>query len=199
MPKYITDKEKEMIKDSLVQSGIQLIRDKGLRRVTVDDLTQAAGIAKGTFYSYYSTKEELLFEIVMNSESKILNTMLNVGFTDETFREVAVRALFEIYLAHDSIVLYIQPGDLEYLMRKLPDKVELKANKAMDNLKATATVLNLDDSNPQTLSTLAYLMDALHFLATNKANYGEESRQESLKILVNTIAEFMQDRRISRD
>jgi len=43
-------------KDLLIQSGVQ--------EPTISNIAQAAGIGKGTFYEYFKSKEELLFELV---------------------------------------------------------------------------------------------------------------------------------------
>ena len=68
MPKIISNREKEMILDAIYQSTIKLIKEKGLRSVTVDEITQNVNIAKGSFYKYYLTKEECLYQVIKRSE-----------------------------------------------------------------------------------------------------------------------------------
>jgi AcrR family transcriptional regulator len=47
-------------REDLVNAAISVFADKGLRDATVADITKAAGVAKGTFYLYFSSKEHLL-------------------------------------------------------------------------------------------------------------------------------------------
>jgi TetR/AcrR family acrAB operon transcriptional repressor len=61
MPKVISDEERELTRQALRRASIALIKSKGLRSVTVDQIAKTAGIAKGSFYFYYKTKEELLY------------------------------------------------------------------------------------------------------------------------------------------
>ena len=62
MPKF-TESEKQAIQETLLREGEKLFVEYGLKKVTVDELVKAAGIAKGSFYSFYSNKEHLYMDI----------------------------------------------------------------------------------------------------------------------------------------
>lgn len=68
MPKIISEAEKQLTQDSIYEAGIALIRKKGMKHVTVDDIVNAVGIGKGSFYSYYPSIEELLYNIMKRAE-----------------------------------------------------------------------------------------------------------------------------------
>ena len=51
-------------RDSILEWGCYLFREKGYRDTTVTDITRALNIGKGTFYFYFSDKKELLLECV---------------------------------------------------------------------------------------------------------------------------------------
>ena len=44
----------------IIASAARLFREKGVRSVSIDEIVQGAGIAKGTFYLYFKTKDDLL-------------------------------------------------------------------------------------------------------------------------------------------
>ncbi|MBN2859853.1 MAG: TetR/AcrR family transcriptional regulator [Sphaerochaetaceae bacterium] len=52
----------ERTKESIYLSAITLFREKGFDSVTVEEITQAAGTAKGSFYTYFSTKSDIIVE-----------------------------------------------------------------------------------------------------------------------------------------
>ncbi len=200
MPKVVSEEEKMLIRQALHQKGIALIKEKGLKRVTVDDIVYAVGIAKGTFYSYYQTKEELLYEIVKNAESKMLDSMLSLRLDGDNFKQNIVKAFKDIYLSPDSIALFIEPEDMEFLMRKLPQIMQERENeKSHNNFKRSADFLGISDTDIMTYSVLSYLMDGLQYIASCKSEYGEVGRQQSMEILINTIADFLDKRRKKND
>jgi len=47
-------------REQLLDAAEQLLLDQGLRATTVADVAEAAGVAKGTMYLYFTSKDELL-------------------------------------------------------------------------------------------------------------------------------------------
>lgn len=50
-------------KKKLWETGKKLIAQKGYDQVTIEDITEACGVAKGTFYHYFKSKDTFLFDI----------------------------------------------------------------------------------------------------------------------------------------
>ena len=48
----------------LVNAARDVFGKKGYHEATVDDITRAAGVAKGTFYLYFEEKREIYYELV---------------------------------------------------------------------------------------------------------------------------------------
>lgn len=49
-------------KNKLLQSALKLFTKHGFDKVTVEDITNHAGVSKGTFYNHFNTKEQVLVE-----------------------------------------------------------------------------------------------------------------------------------------
>lgn len=52
-----------MRKEALIEAGIRLMEENGYEKTSVAKIVQKAGVAQGTFYLYFSTKQELIIEI----------------------------------------------------------------------------------------------------------------------------------------
>lgn len=63
MPASFTKEQQEKIREQLFHEGIRLFRKHGVQRTTVSKLTAACGIAKGSFYSFYDSKEEFIIAL----------------------------------------------------------------------------------------------------------------------------------------
>lgn len=189
MPRILTEEEKDLTQKALQQAAIALIKSKGLRCVTVDDLVKRVGLAKGSFYFYYKTKEALLYEALKISEKKMFDALMGFRFDPETYKESVKKALHEIYLADDSLALYVKTEDIAHFMRKVPAEIREQEQEKSQNLLAQAGDLFSIDEESQ--GTLAYLMNALQFLASSEQDYGKKNRQQSMEILVDAIADFL--------
>ena len=114
MAKAFTEQEKEEIRRRLQDEGTRQFKEKGLKKVSVRELTQAVGIAQGGFYSFYDSKEALLLDCVDRRMSEKV----------------------EAYL-HGSVEQYQQ--QLEHPIEFLTDKfyetgMHLKENRVFNNL-----------------------------------------------------------------
>jgi AcrR family transcriptional regulator len=53
-------KSPDVRRQELMDAAIRVFKDKGISRTTISEITEAAGVAKGTFYLYFDSKENLL-------------------------------------------------------------------------------------------------------------------------------------------
>jgi AcrR family transcriptional regulator len=49
-------------KNKILESALTLFKERGYNSVTIDEITQKAGVAKGSFYTYFSTKSDIVVE-----------------------------------------------------------------------------------------------------------------------------------------
>lgn len=74
MPRF-TELERERIRQKLMVEGERLFTSFGIKKVSVDEIVRAAGIAKGTFYAFYPSKEHLYMEIAGNQQRRMWREM----------------------------------------------------------------------------------------------------------------------------
>lgn len=67
-------KDADVRRDELLDTALALFLENGYDRTSVEQITTAVGVAKGTFYHYFTTKQDLLGQLVDR-------------FTDELFVE----------------------------------------------------------------------------------------------------------------
>ncbi|MGC5323922.1 TetR/AcrR family transcriptional regulator [Brevibacillus sp. SYSU BS000544] len=68
------------MKEKITEESIRLFEKKGFSETSIQEIVDALGVTKGTFYYYFSNKEELLMDIHLNyidglleQQEKILN------------------------------------------------------------------------------------------------------------------------------
>ncbi len=55
----------QQIYTELLKAGIELICEKGVRKWTIDEVTQRVQIGKGTFSHFFASKELFAYETIM--------------------------------------------------------------------------------------------------------------------------------------
>jgi AcrR family transcriptional regulator len=54
------------------KSGLDVFAEKGLHETKIEDITETADLGKGTFYSYFDSKEILFTELLEDSIQKLI-------------------------------------------------------------------------------------------------------------------------------
>ena len=97
MPRAFKEEEKEKIRAKLLEAGRSCFLRYGLKKTTIEDVVQPAGIAKSSFYLFFESKEALYVEVIMAEMPTMLKRLIDASFgaTDDT-REALILLLKEI-------------------------------------------------------------------------------------------------------
>ncbi len=57
LPRY--ERKKALTRERIYRAALKLFAERGLGATTVDDIVAAADVAKGTFFNYFGTKEQV--------------------------------------------------------------------------------------------------------------------------------------------
>lgn len=61
-------------REKLLKAGKKLICEKGLAHTAIEEITEAAGVAKGTFYTHFKRKEDIVFALSKDMFGEILES-----------------------------------------------------------------------------------------------------------------------------
>ncbi|MBA2872791.1 AcrR family transcriptional regulator [Anoxybacillus calidus] len=82
-------KHKEKIRGLLQQKALELFKSQGYHQTTIMQITESAGLAKGTFFNYFRTKEEILYAIndwhIRLIETEIQHLSTTSSLTDQFY------------------------------------------------------------------------------------------------------------------
>ncbi|WP_096440020.1 TetR/AcrR family transcriptional regulator [Alteribacter populi] len=140
MPRGFTEREQEKIRQKLVDAGKYYFSSQGLKKTGVKELTDKAGIAQGSFYRFFQSKELLYFYILEMEEEVIREAVLKQlistsNVTASLFASVLLKALTMIEKHPLTYRLYTS-DDYDYLMRKLPTE-RLSEHAEQDTMSFT--------------------------------------------------------------
>ena len=73
MPKVAySEEDRERIRNELVSVGLALMAKQGIQHTTVEQIYKKVGISRTFFYSFFSTKEDLIVETLYMQQPKII-------------------------------------------------------------------------------------------------------------------------------
>lgn len=74
-PSFTSDK-RERISNLLISSGASLFGRFGMKKTTIEQIAAASGIAKGSFYAFYPSKEHLYIAVLKFTRSRIASEII---------------------------------------------------------------------------------------------------------------------------
>ena len=80
---------REQVRERIIQSAGKLFNHRGFIAVSIDEVMAAAGLTRGSFYSYFQSKGELYFEMI---ERMVSEARRDTGFITHS-RQRAARTL----------------------------------------------------------------------------------------------------------
>jgi AcrR family transcriptional regulator len=101
----------------LLDAGMIEFELRGFHGVRVDDVVRRAGISHGTFYLYFSNKDDLYKALLRDAlrDMEIVAGDFPVATADETGRTVLrqwVRKFFDAYAVHATVIRILSQADL---------------------------------------------------------------------------------------
>lgn len=112
--------EKNTKREAIISAAKKLIIEKGYRKTSVQDITEQVGIAKGSFYTYFKSKDFLMETLLVELEEyhkKFIEELLD----DNKSLEDTIEEYIEYYLT-------IPVGDIEVML------VMLKMMRSIDSV-----------------------------------------------------------------
>jgi AcrR family transcriptional regulator len=78
-------------KEQILEAAREVFSQKGYNEVTVADITSQAGIAKGTLYLYWKSKEDLFLEVIRDATQRLRFALVEAaGEVDDPLERVRV-------------------------------------------------------------------------------------------------------------
>ena len=71
--KVYSEEDREKVREALINTMIQCIVDRGLIHSSIDVLCKRVGISKTFFYTFFSSKEELVLEALRYQQPRLLD------------------------------------------------------------------------------------------------------------------------------
>ncbi len=75
MAKAFSEKEKNEIREKIMEAALDLFHDKGVKSISIKALTTKVGIAQGSFYNFWKDKDTLVIDLIFYRSTQKLNLL----------------------------------------------------------------------------------------------------------------------------
>lgn len=191
MPRAFNERERNLIKERIRKAAASLIIRNGVRHTTIDAIVKSAIIPKGTFYLFYATKEELLFEVLENEHEKMEKSILEQisKVNPSTINpDSATELIYSFYKMVDEhpLLATISREDVTLISQRLPEERISKHLEEDRNMSAKLMrFLPLKDGI--TVETVSSSLHAIYFTMLHLKETADDKSEELLKFIIRGI------------
>lgn len=179
------------VQEKLLEVGVELIKEKGIQKMTISEVTARAGIGKGTFYHFYPAKEYYVYAVLQYSKEglkKILNeNAKNGGMGRETVEQILTLYAFN---GERNIVNSINAEDEKWLNEKLPKEYVLNVPKEEQIVSALLSNFQGVKGNPN-VQVIANMMKIMAIAVENKNILHENVLDENLRLMRKLLCDYI--------
>lgn len=187
VPNAFTEEEMTRIRSALIEAGIRLSKELGLQKMSVEKLTEAVGIAKGSFYLFFGSKEDFILAIAEyagNETQKMLLARLN-GRSQMSAHEFM--EFFNEYLHSDfDLMNGLTVDDFFWLKKHIKKQVLFDPGTQIKTAELWLSLI--DDVRPGVdTGTFVNLIKSIYAIREHSDTMVKGSLENSVQIILRTI------------
>lgn len=124
MAKSFTEIEKDNIRKRLISECEINWSKYGYKKTNIDELCSKSGIAKGSFYTFFDSKEKLFFEVLNGIQNRLISSVDEI-LSNMPPKEGFAKALKMLYRLYDKNPFLYSPNNTDYitLLNKIPKEM----------------------------------------------------------------------------
>lgn len=186
--RVFSEEERERIRQQMLEAGFPLLKEYGMTHTSISKITEAAGIAVGTFYKFWKNKEAYMAELISYHAHKMMPGLIGaeaIAGKRKLGREDAARYLRAVVDENISIYPHMTLEDEAGLLRAtnafVPDlaKESAVAERLLQYLDHVRADVNL--------GLVANLTKVLVLTAESREELHESAYRETLEVQIDTI------------
>ena len=189
MATAFTDEEKKIIRKKLHKAAKECLQRYGVRKTTVDQMVAMADISKGSFYSFYSSKEMLFFRVLEEYQIDIMNRLAEqLEQKNQINADQFVKLLYDFYqdFRYSFVLTIFKNNEMELLIRKLPKEV-IETHHLLDDRMAEKIVSRINIRETVSVEIVSALFRTIAMSILHIEEIGEKQFDAVLKLLIQGI------------
>ena len=122
MPSIFTPADRQAIQERLLSEGEKMMLASGITRMNLETLAHSAGIAKGTFYNFFRTKQHFILAIIRRYQAQRAEVLARETRSKQNSltADQAIQMYLSVYDPKENPFFRMRDRDLDWIAEKIP-------------------------------------------------------------------------------
>ena len=186
-----TQEQKDEIQEKLIEAGFELSTSIGFKKMTVATVAKSAGVAVGSFYIFFDSKENFVLALIKEAEKEAELRMATVFEKDGTIPLKKFLSVFrENFRPETNFLLKISLDDWVWLKSHLTDTTYF--NTSSDRQKIEYLLPRIkgvrEDIDP---GVVVNFINSIYALYQNRETLFVESLETNVDLIFDSIYRYL--------
>ena len=186
-----TNEQRDIIRGKFIEAGFELSTAIGFKKMTIAMVAKSAGVAVGSFYIFFDSKENFVLALIKEAEKEAELRMATVFEKDGTIPLKKFLSVFrENFRPETNFLLKISLDDWVWLKSHLTDTTYF--NTSSDRQKIEYLLPRLkgvrEDIDP---GVVVNFIKSIYALYQNRETLFEESLETNVDLIFDSIYRYL--------
>ena len=186
-----TDEQREEIRLNLISAGCEISTKPGLKKMTVPMIAKEAGVAVGTFYNFYSSKEEFVTAMIRDTELRFERVMAKQFSKDGKITLKRFLSVFrENFRPENNLLLRMKLDDWVWMKTHITDSSYFDQSNDMERFEYMMQRMKgvREDADP---GVVVNFIKSIYALYQNRDTLFEGSLQTNVDLIFDSIYRYL--------
>ena len=190
MPQIFDKMGRDKVRIQLLETGFELIKQHGMKKTSVSEIAKKTGIATGTFYNFFPSKEEFIYQLVVYKRQSVKEAFEELTAEGKADREQFRRYLRRIYLEDNDVFQYLSDEEINILRSRW--KEEYWKNERNDE-QTSKWVLSCLSGLKQDVNwkVFANFTKSISLIRHGKEKLYEEEYEATIEMFIDAIIDHL--------
>ena len=192
MPPIFSQEDKQRIRTQLLSEGKKMMLERGITKTNIDELAEGAKIAKGTFYNFFSSKQDFILQIIHNYQDEKLVQLKKLAA--EKCGKLTAREALEwyksLYNPQENPLFHISKKDMDWIMSKTPPDQLFRPQADITTVKLILSMIEGVRENVD-CRILANFPKMMAFAIQNKDFLHQEVLETNFRMIVDCMLQYV--------
>ena len=188
-----TTEQRDEIQGKLIEAGFELSSTIGFKKMTIAKITEAAGVAVGSFYLFYDSKESFAKALIAEVEDRSMRGLMARLTGDGT---IEVKEFLDLYRdcfrPENNFLLEIKLEDWVWLKTHITDGTYFGRDQDAQRIEKILPCISgiRKDIDP---GIVVNFIKSIYAIYQNRETFFEESLQGNVDLIFDTIYRYIRE------
>ena len=190
MPQIFDKVGRDTVRTQLLEKGFELIKQHGMKKTSVSEIAKKTGIATGTFYNFFPSKEEFIYQLVIYKRHSVKTAFEELTVNGKADKEAFREYLRKIYFEDNDVFQYLRDEEIDILRSRWSE--EYWKNEKNDEQTSKWILEHLTGLNEKVnWKIFANFTKSLSLIRHGKDKLYQEEYEATLTMVIDALIDYL--------